>query len=187
MRTRGDLDLNRPVLSGKELATTLETKLTMSTLDEYMKIDEYYPVRATTGCTSNFCQAGRAIHTDEPRIGVDKPFEVIVREAEDFLRQMRREGIIASDDEFESRREEVLRDISSGAELTSICENVEENGVATTVRFSGLTGGSWYQTPEELQFGLRQSWKHARKCIMRSEYRSLRCVSSCQRALDGAL
>lgn len=59
------------------------------------------PVLAKTGCTAQFCQAGRMTRPLEPLLGDNRPLSVIKEEAEAFLREMRNEGMFKNDDAFE--------------------------------------------------------------------------------------
>lgn len=132
--------------------------------EEFRRINEYYPLIASSGCSREFCQSGRMIHTDEERVGRNRPLEEIEREAVDFLMQLRRDSIIGSDSALHLRTGEVLAEIrrSSAAPNTPSHLNI------------GPVPEPWHQTFEELQHGLRLAWKHSRKCIMRSEFDSLR-------------
>ncbi|RCI09068.1 hypothetical protein L249_5101 [Ophiocordyceps polyrhachis-furcata BCC 54312] len=118
--------------------------------DEFKRIQCRYPILSSTGCTRSFCQSGRMVHTDETRVGDDdRSLEMVEAEAVDFLRQVRRDGVVENDDVLASRISAAIDEIRR-------------------------TSGIWHQTPQELEHGLRLSWKHARKCIMRSEYSYLK-------------
>ena len=93
------------------------------------------------------------VHTDEPRVGEERSHSDIEKEALGLLLQARRDGIIKSDDLLRMRQYMVMKEIRGGS-------------------------GYWDQTFDELEYGIRLSWKHARKCIMRSEYMCLRYVRS---------
>jgi len=64
---------------------------------ELKGIRDKYTTLASTGCTTDFCQAGRAIHTDETRVGENRALCVVEREAENFLQELHHEGFFASD------------------------------------------------------------------------------------------
>ena len=113
---------------------------------------------ASTGCTRDFCQAGRAVHSDEPRIGENRSLLNVELEAQEFLRDLHREGFYGGHDAFQRRMVQVLSEIRAGA--------VE--GTIRSDRSRTLVGGNWLQTPQELEFGLRRAWRNSRKCIMRS-------------------
>ncbi|KAE8154167.1 nitric oxide synthase [Aspergillus avenaceus] len=130
---------------------------------EFQKIVESNPVLTSTGCTAQFCQAGRMIHSDEPRVGETRPLEVVKEEASGFLWQLWQDGVY-SEEQFKTRRDEVLRSIDASA----VFEPMTVNGVKTV----GKTG-TWTQTSEELRHGIRLAWKNARKCIMRSRFKEL--------------
>ncbi|KAI4240958.1 MAG: hypothetical protein L6R40_004838 [Gallowayella cf. fulva] len=125
---------------------------------EFQQARASHPVLASTGCTRNFCQAGRAVHTDEPRIGENRAIGVVEEEAEGFLQELHREGFFAHDEAFTARLDGVLAEIRAGA-----CESI----VRETQQL-GMIGGNWRQTSAELEFGIRRAWRNARKCIMRS-------------------
>ncbi|PHH62456.1 hypothetical protein CDD81_7103 [Ophiocordyceps australis] len=127
--------------------------------DEFKRIKGHYPALSSTGCTRSFCQSGRMTHTDEPKVGEDRSIENVEAEAIDFLHQLRRDGVIESDAALEKRLTCVLNEIRRDA-----VERVGQEGERIVVP------QPWHQTAEELEHGIRLSWKHARKCIMRSEY-----------------
>ncbi|KAI9712953.1 MAG: hypothetical protein M1812_006700 [Candelaria pacifica] len=140
---------------------------------EFQKVRENHTTLASTGCTKEFCQAGRAIHTDEPRIGENRAVHVVEQEAEGFLLELYNEDFFKNKEEFEERLKHVQVDIRNNAVEGIIREG---NG-------HGLIGGNWTPTPRELKFGLRRAWRNARKCIMRShceelELCDLRAVTS---------
>jgi hypothetical protein len=143
-------------MSGKCPASTPEFEL----------IKRSHSGLVSTGCTRDFCQSGRVIHTDEPRIGENRSLGVVQQEAEDFLRDLHREGFFADEGMFQERLEHVLYEIrASSAE-----------GVIRDSQEHGTVGGVWTQTPKELEFGLRRAWRNARKCIMRSHCEELKWV-----------
>ena len=125
---------------------------------EFQEAQAHHPILASTGCTKNFCQAGRAVHTDEPRVGENRALELVEKEAEGFLYELHQEGFFDNDEAFVSRLDSVRTEIRSGA----------RDGVVRESEKRGEVGGNWYQTPAELEFGIRRSWRNARKCIMRS-------------------
>lgn len=53
---------------------------------EHQRIKEKHRILASTGCSKDFCQAGRAIRTDEPRVGEDRSLHIVCQEAAGFLR-----------------------------------------------------------------------------------------------------
>ncbi|KAF4507907.1 hypothetical protein G6O67_004355 [Ophiocordyceps sinensis] len=132
--------------------------------EEFRRIQCHYPQLASTGCTRSFCQSGRMVHTDEPSLGDDRNFETVEAEAVDFLHQLHRDGIIKSDEAL-------------GERISTVLDEIRRNAVVlpgTGRKDAESLPGSWHQTVEELEHGLRLSWKHARKCIMRSEYSYLK-------------
>ncbi|KAK2031523.1 nitric oxide synthase [Colletotrichum zoysiae] len=145
----------------------------VSTDQEFANIRSRYPSLASTGCTARFCQSGRMTHMDEERVGRNQSYTQVREDALDFLQQMHKDGLIDTA-KLHHRAHEVLQEIqknsTEGKFISSEC-GPETAPVTTNV---GLVGGLWTQTFEELEFGLRMAWKHARKCIMRSEYGNLR-------------
>lgn len=131
---------------------------------DYKLIKESHGTLASTGCTKDFCEAGRAIHTDELRVGENRAVDVVEQEAEDFLRELHKEKFFASEAAFQERLHRAHVEIRSSS--------VE--GVIRETQITGMVGGIWTQTPQELEFGLRRAWRNARKCIMRSHCEDLR-------------
>lgn len=117
--------------------------------EEFERIHEYFPNLSSTGCTQSFCQSGRMVHTDEQKVGGERGCDHVEAEALDLLRQLRRDGVIDSDKGLQLREAVVRAEIRDSE-------------------------GYWEPTVAEVEHGLRLSWKHARKCVMRSEFMSLR-------------
>jgi len=130
---------------------------------EFNGIRVNHATLASTGCTKEICQAGRAVHTDEPRVGENRALHIVEREAKEFLQDLRREGIYDSDDAFQRRLEQVLEEIRSGATVGLLREDQSLAEI----------GGVWIQTSRELEFGVRRAWRNSRKCIMRSHCEEL--------------
>lgn len=145
-----------------------------SSKQEFQRIKEHYPILASTGCSAAFCQSGRMIHTDEPRVGKDCPLHQIETEAVDFLRQMRRDSLFPSDTEYENRLKEVLKEINDRVQATRLDTKATTTETVNGESLNGLTSDGWTQTRRELEYGIRIAWKHSRKCIMRSQYEDLR-------------
>lgn len=120
-----------------------------SAQEEMELIKSSHRTLTTTGCSTTFCQQGRATKIDEDRIGRDRPLGEIKTEAKQFLQECRDMDIIESDKLLDQR----IRDAWSQIEATS-----KEDA-----------GGIWEQTPYELEYGLRAAWKNSKRCIMRSE------------------
>ncbi|KAL8798681.1 MAG: hypothetical protein Q9182_006467 [Xanthomendoza sp. 2 TL-2023] len=125
---------------------------------EFQQARDRHPILASTGCTSDFCQAGRAVHTDEPRVGENRAVGIIEKEAEGFLQELHRENFFDTEDAFTDRLDAVLTEIKIGA----------SEGLIRETQQNGMIGGNWHQTAAELEFGIRRAWRNARKCIMRS-------------------
>lgn len=142
--------------------------------DEFARVTKAYPALASTGCTAQFCQSGRMKHTDEERVGRNQPIDSVKRDAVDFLYQLRQAGILKTEKALNTRIHEVLDEVQTNSTTTrySACDGTGSNMVQ--VPSVGVVGGNWTQTTEELEFGIRVAWKHARKCIMRSEYKDLK-------------
>ncbi|KAK8001459.1 nitric-oxide synthase [Apiospora marii] len=160
--------------AGHSPCTIPDEKTKVSPQDEFSRIEKAYPSLASTGCNAKFCQSGRMKHTDEERVGRNQPVDAVKQDATDFLYQLRQGGIIQSEQDFNKRLAEALDEIelnSTTARYPScIANGSDANGATRT----GSVGGNWTQTSEELEFGIRQAWKHSRRCIMRSEYKDLR-------------
>ncbi|KAL8932016.1 MAG: hypothetical protein Q9211_006580, partial [Gyalolechia sp. 1 TL-2023] len=131
---------------------------------EFRQAKAHHPVLTSTGCTTEFCQAGRAVHTDEPRIGENRAIAAVEQEAEGFLRELYRENFFNTKEAFTTRLKVVVAEIRAGA-----CE-----GKVRETNEQGIVGGNWRQTPAELEFGIRRAWRNARKCIMRSHCEELK-------------
>ncbi|KAL8721253.1 MAG: hypothetical protein Q9225_002030 [Loekoesia sp. 1 TL-2023] len=123
---------------------------------EFGKAQAHHPVLASTGCTKEFCQAGRAVHSDEPRIGENRAIEAVEQEAEGFLRELHREHFYDTDEAFTERLNVALAEIRAGA-----CEGTIREG-----HRQGTIGGNWSQTTAELEFGIRRAWRNARKSLI---------------------
>lgn len=131
---------------------------------EFNAIRTNHATLASTGCTKEICQAGRAVHTDEPRVGENRALQTVEREAKEFLQDLCREGIYDTEDAFSQRLEQVLAEIRSGS----------TNGVVREDHSVAQIGGVWTQTHQELEFGFRRAWRNSRKCIMRSHCEELK-------------
>ncbi|KAK7967737.1 nitric-oxide synthase [Apiospora aurea] len=146
----------------------------VSAQEEFSRIEKAYPSLASTGCNAEFCQAGRMKHTDEERVGRNQPVDAVKHDATDFLYQLREGGVLKTEQHFNKRLAEVLHEIELNS-TTARYSSCPGNGSHTTgAKCTGSVGGNWTQTSEELEFGIRQAWKHSRRCIMRSEYKDLR-------------
>jgi nitric oxide synthase oxygenase domain/subunit len=131
---------------------------------EFNAIRANHATLASTGCTKEICQAGRAVHTDEPRVGENRALHAVEREAKEFLEELYREGIYENENAFSQRLEQALAEIRSGASTGVVREDHSVERV----------GGTWLQTPQELEFGVRRAWRNSRKCIMRSHCEDLK-------------
>lgn len=140
------------------------------------RIASHYPLLHPTGCSAHFCEGGRMIHSNEPRVGQTRSISVVREEAIDFLCQLRRDGVIESDEALQRRMVEVLSEINTNSVNINIKQKQSLPEVFENGRRAGRAGASWYQTPVELEHGLRLAWKHSRRCIMRSQYDDLRYV-----------
>ncbi|KAL8982803.1 MAG: hypothetical protein Q9177_005164 [Variospora cf. flavescens] len=139
-------------------------KLRCPVAREFQQARAHHPILASTGCSKDFCQAGRTVHTDEPRIGENRTIETVEKEAEGFLRELLQEGFFETEEAFTNRLADVLGEIRKGA----------REGAIRGSRHHETLGGNWLQTPVELEFGIRRSWRNARKCIMRSHCEELK-------------
>lgn len=131
---------------------------------EHQRIKDNHRALASTGCTRDICQAGRAIHTDEPRVGENRSVESVCQDADDFLRDLYDEGFLPSERALEARLQAVHAEIHYGA----------SEGVTREDNAETRLGGNWTQTYEELEFGIRRAWRNARKCIARNHAEELK-------------
>ena len=131
---------------------------------EQQRIKENHRTLASTGCTKDFCQAGRAIHTDEPRIGENRSLEAVCQDADDFLRDLYDEDFFPNEAALEARLQAVHAEILYGA----------TDGVARGDKMQTRLGGNWTQTFGELEFGIRRAWRNSRKCIARNHAEELK-------------
>ncbi|TDZ20733.1 Nitric oxide synthase, inducible [Colletotrichum orbiculare MAFF 240422] len=145
----------------------------ISVEQEFANIREQYPSLASTGCTPKFCQSGRMTHLDEDRVGKNQSYAQVREDALDFLQQMYKEGLVTME-QLHHRAHDVLQEIQKNSTEGRFTAAAECGPEAPPTSEDGLVGGLWTQTFEELEFGIRTAWKHARKCIMRSEYRNLK-------------
>ncbi|KAF2433829.1 hypothetical protein EJ08DRAFT_583262 [Tothia fuscella] len=130
---------------------------------ELQRIRQQCPILVSTGCTPEFCQSGRMLHTDEPRVGENRAISVVKHEATEFLKEMHRAGYFENEAACTKRVESVLAEI----------ERNSREGVIRHSKKQGLVGGNWVQELKELEFGVRKAWLNSRKCIMRSHYEEL--------------
>ncbi|KAL8686306.1 MAG: hypothetical protein Q9218_007197, partial [Villophora microphyllina] len=149
---------------GKFEAEKLKPTSGCPVMREFQQAQDHHPVLASTGCTRNFCQAGRVVHTDEPRIGENRALEVVEKEAEGFLHELHQEHFFATEENYRCRLASVLAEIRADA----------REGVIREGKRHGRIGGTWHQTSAELEFGIRRAWRNARKCIMRSHCEELK-------------
>lgn len=120
-------------------------------------------VLADTGCTAQFCQGGRMIHSNETRLGESRPLHVLVAEAEAFLWELWQDGVYA-EDEYRQRLNDVVLELERGAVKETVwIDGHKKPGITST----------WIQTSKELSHGLRLAWKNSKRCIMRSHYGEL--------------
>ncbi|KAK3166959.1 hypothetical protein OEA41_010084 [Lepraria neglecta] len=87
---------------------------------ELQRIQVDHATLASTGCTKDFCQAGRALHTDEPRVGENRALSIVEQEAEHYLQDLHVECFFDSEDAFQSQLEEILEFAGYEAEDGSI-------------------------------------------------------------------
>jgi nitric oxide synthase oxygenase domain/subunit len=159
---------HHPTMNGNSLPPPCLAgmKIYAGAKDEFERIRNAHRTLAPTGCTKDFCQSGRMTHINEPRVGRDRPLNEVQQEAIEFLQECRDFNIVKSDDELNERIKKALVEISDTAITTLV---TDRDGHQTTA----VAGGVWYQTPAELEYGLRAAWRNARRCIMRSEHENL--------------
>jgi nitric oxide synthase oxygenase domain/subunit len=112
----------------------------------------------------------------EPRVGENRPINVIKREAEAFLREMLAEGIFPSSEAFEQRVKEVIAEIEENKVECMLWEETNEDGIMERRKLQGVSSNGYLQTKEELEWGVRFAWRNSRKCIMRAHAWDLKCV-----------
>lgn len=113
------------------------------------------------------------VHTDEPRVGRDRSLSIAQNEAVDFLCQLRRDGIIKSDESLHRRKREAVEQLQRSSRRVKVARNDRFPG-AKDGDSVAVAAGEWEQSAAELEHGIRLAWKHSKKCIMRSEWKSLR-------------
>lgn len=118
----------------------------------------------STGCSRDFCQAGRATHTDEQRVGENRALENVCEEAVNFLRDLYDEDFFPNEQALQERLQAVYTEILGG----TVEGYARENKMRTQI------GGNWTQTPQELEFGVQRAWRNARKCIARNHHQELK-------------
>lgn len=131
---------------------------------EHMRVKSSHQALASTGCSKDFCQAGRMLHTDEPRVGQNRSLQSVCQDAEAFLEDLFQDGHFTDREAFEARLQEVIDEINLGA----------TEGVTSEDKAWRKLGGNWTQTYEELEFGIRRSWRNSRKCIARNHHQELK-------------
>lgn len=118
----------------------------------------------------------------EPKVGENRPIHNIRLEAEAFLSEMYDEGLFTSGHDFESRLQQVLAEIDSGAVQTKVWVDSEvttqDYVELKRVQVDGYSSSGWQQNRRELEWGVRVAWRNARKCIMRAHSQDLVCVST---------
>jgi nitric oxide synthase oxygenase domain/subunit len=112
----------------------------------------------------------------EPRVGENRPINVIKREAEAFLREMLAEAIFPSSEAFEQRVKEVIVEIEKNKVECMLWEEMNEDGIIERRKLHGVSSNGYLQTKEELEWGVRFAWRNSRKCIMRAHAWDLKCV-----------
>jgi nitric oxide synthase oxygenase domain/subunit len=112
----------------------------------------------------------------EPRVGENRPINVIKREAEAFLKEMLAEGIFPSSEDYEQRVKEVIVEIEENKVECMVWDEVNEGGTTEKIKLQGVSSNGYLQTKEELEWGVRFAWRNSRKCIMRAHCWDLKCV-----------
>ena len=97
-------------------------------------------------------------------MGENRSLQGVEQEAISFLRVLREEGFYIGEDAFQDRLDQVLGEIRAGS----------VKGVIRADHSYAKVAGTWTQTHQELEFGIRRAWRNARKCIMRSHCEELK-------------
>lgn len=147
----------------------METNQILAPELELQRIHDDHPNLVSTGCSKDFCQAGRLNHDDEPRVGKNRALQLVEQEAVDFLQTLHFEGFYEDDLAFQHRLHEVRQEIRDGATKINVQEE-DSNNANKCVEI----GGNWTQTSSELEFGIRRAWRNSRKCIIRSHCEDLK-------------
>jgi hypothetical protein len=111
----------------------------------------------------------------EPRVGENRPIDVIKGEAEAFLREMLAEGLFSLKD-FGQRIKEVIKEIEENKVDCMVWEDPNEDNAVERRKVQGVSSNGYAQTTEELEWGVRVAWRNSRKCIMRAHCWDLKCV-----------
>jgi nitric oxide synthase oxygenase domain/subunit len=112
----------------------------------------------------------------EPRVGENRPIRVIKAEAEAFLREMFAEGLIPSTKDFEQRLNKVMVEIEENGIDCMVREDTAGDGELERRKVPGRSSNGYVHTKEELEYGVRVSWRNSRKCIMRAHCWDLKFV-----------
>lgn len=112
----------------------------------------------------------------EPRVGENRPVEVMKREAKAFLKEMSKEGLFPSAEDFEQRLVEVMAEIDANIVECMVWEDYSENGEIQRREVQGVSSNGYRQNRQELEFGVRVAWRNSRKCIMRAHCWDLKCI-----------
>lgn len=90
---------------------------------------------------------------------------------------MLEEGLFPSNSAFEARLTAVFEEIKRNALEAMVWQDSSTStGDVHRVKIKGWSSSGYVQTKEELQIGIRLSWKNSRKCIMRAHYPELKLV-----------
>ena len=93
---------------------------------EYELIKKTHHTLAPTGCTPDFCQAGRMTRIHEPRVGRDRPLSEVQKEAVGFLHECRDQNVIESDQLLEKRIKTALVQIMETSEKRQKLQMLKE-------------------------------------------------------------
>ncbi len=97
-------------------------------------------------------------------VGENRSLQIVEEDAIDFLRVLHDEGFYDSEEAFQNRLDQVQGEIKASSVKGVVREDHSYANIA----------GTWTQTPQELEFGIRRAWRNARKCIMRSHCEELK-------------
>ncbi|KAH9147618.1 hypothetical protein AeRB84_008820 [Aphanomyces euteiches] len=104
------------------------------------------------GCQENQCQAAMMDKTNQPTVDANRSPEQVWREAYEFLL-------------------EYYRDCHPDG-LAGLAARAVE--VQDTI----MSTGTYFQTREELEYGVRLSWRNASRCIMRIQWKNINVIDA---------
>ncbi|CAK4315401.1 unnamed protein product, partial [Aphanomyces euteiches] len=157
--TGGTQGTSRCPFSGASAAPVSKCPFAVTLLTTSDKV-EYDPTRLAAeqktlygvGCQENQCQAAMMDKTNQPTVDANRSPDQVWREAYEFLL-------------------EYYRDCHPDG-LAGLAARAVE--VQDTI----MSTGTYFQTREELEYGVRLSWRNASRCIMRIQWRNISLIDA---------